>query len=73
VEVGYAIYAPHRRQGYAHEALVALIRWAHVEAGRAALRCVGQSGQSGVLRAAGPVSVSAASPLSPTMSTVCNT
>jgi len=33
VEVGYVIYAPHRRQGYAHEALVALVRWAHVEQG----------------------------------------
>ena len=33
VEVGYVIYPPHRRQGYAHEALVALIHWAHVEAG----------------------------------------
>ncbi len=32
VEVGYVIYPPHRRQGYAHEALVALIDWAHVEA-----------------------------------------
>jgi ribosomal-protein-alanine N-acetyltransferase len=33
VEVGYVIYPPYRRQGYAYEALVALIRWAHVEAG----------------------------------------
>jgi RimJ/RimL family protein N-acetyltransferase len=32
VEIGYVIYPQHRRQGYAHEVLVALIRWAHVEA-----------------------------------------
>lgn len=31
VEVGYAVYPAFRRCGYAREALVALLRWAHVE------------------------------------------
>jgi GNAT superfamily N-acetyltransferase len=54
VEVGYAIYAPHRRQGYAHEALVALVRWAHVEQGVPRFVASVSPGQSGVLRSAGP-------------------
>lgn len=33
VEIGYTIYPLHRRQGHARDALVALVRWAHVEHG----------------------------------------
>ena len=33
VEVGYTILSPHRRQGYAEEAVRALLEWAHTEHG----------------------------------------
>lgn len=33
VEIGYSICAPYRRQGYAHEAVSALMRWANEEHG----------------------------------------
>ena len=33
VELGYTIFAPYRRQGYAYEACAALMEWAHREHG----------------------------------------
>lgn len=33
VETGYTIYPPHRRRGHGREALVALLRWAHLDQG----------------------------------------
>lgn len=33
VEVGYTIYAGHRRRGHGREVLTAMIRWAHVDQG----------------------------------------
>jgi ribosomal-protein-alanine N-acetyltransferase len=33
VEIGYTIYAPYRRNGYAREAAIALMNWAHTNHG----------------------------------------
>lgn len=33
VELGYSIYGPHRRQGYAKEAAIGMMRWASTENG----------------------------------------
>jgi RimJ/RimL family protein N-acetyltransferase len=31
IELGYVVFSGHRRRGYAREAILALMRWAHVE------------------------------------------